>query len=477
MDASAPSRAYVNRLPGIYVRSDGGNDIRSTASSSSNSSNFRFQNISLSTKKSGSRPFDGVFNINVQTSSLPTSQFPQESLGSLISGGGDQAEQIRSKVSTVAHTGGLMQTNRCAVVTGGKESVENDTEVNELPKDASLLDNLPRRSLKRSCQVRNIAPGAYQENLDYEDDYPQDIHLADMTDSEEDPEYELPKKHISSSESDVSDAPTEPRKKKKNVLNNNTNMPPRNPHNLEFRDEHGNTIAPGTVEYTTRFAEHEQIIKGTLNKYKRDYKLFQDYVCHYFENGEDIVESMKPNDIDKPSLTFLISSYLTDRSNITHYRKTNEVRLLEPSTLERIWYGLSHMIKKEIGYDITKDEAFGTAKQAKLSAMRLSKKVPGLGENASASIPWTLSMVIYVLSNDMLNFYTPEGLIGLFYFLLMIYFLPRVKTEIMGLTRGDFVRVKNWKGETIGVVYVPKGTTKKDRGNKTVRDAAGYYKR
>ena len=356
-------------------------------------------------------------------------------------------------------------------------AVKKEPEENELPKDASLLDNLPRRSLKRSCQVRNIAPGAYQENLDYEDDYPQDIHVADMTDSEEDPEYELPKKHISSSESDGSDAPTEPRKKKKNVLNNNTTMPPRNPHNLEFRDEHGNTIAPGTVEYTTRFAEHEQIIKGTLNKYKRDYKLFQDYVCHYFENGEDIVGSMKPNDIDKASLTFLISSYLTDRSNITHYRKTNEVRLLEPSTLERIWYGLSHMIKKEIGYDITKDEAFGTAKQAKLSAMRLSKKVPGLGENASASIPWTLSMVIYVLSNDMLNFYTPEGLIGLFYFLLMIYFLPRVKTEIMGLTRGDFVRVKNWKGETIGVVYVPKGTTKKDRGNKTVRDAAGYYKR
>ena len=85
--------------------------------------------------------------------------------------------------------------------------------------------------------------------------------------------------------------------------------------------------------------------------------------------------------------------------------------------------------------------------------------------------------MIYVLSSDQLCLYTPDGLISLFYFLTMIYFLPRVKKEVWKLTRGDFVRVRNSKGEVIGVLYVPKGTTKKDRGNLTVRDAAGYFKR
>ena len=68
---------------------------------------------------------------------------------------------------------------------------------------------------------------------------------------------------------------------------------------------------------------------------------------------------------------------------------------------------------------------------------------------------------MYVLSSDQLCFYTPDGLIPLFYFLTMIYFLPRAKKEVWKLTRGDFVRVRNSKGDVIGVLYVLKGTTKK----------------
>lgn len=84
---------------------------------------------------------------------------------------------------------------------------------------------------------------------------------------------------------------------------------------------------------------------------------------------------------------------------------------------------------------------------------------------------------MYCLANDHLNFYTPQGLTWLFYFLTIIYFLPRTRKEMLSLVRGSFVRVLNAKGEVAGVLHIPKGLTKKDRGNVTMRDAAGYYKR
>ena len=66
---------------------------------------------------------------------------------------------------------------------------------------------------------------------------------------------------------------------------------------------------------------------------------------------------------------------------------------------------------------------------------------------------------------------------GFTYLLIMLYFLPRCGDEVRKITRGDFHRVLGPQGNVIGVVYVPQGTLKKDRGDKKAVDAAGYFKR
>ena len=85
--------------------------------------------------------------------------------------------------------------------------------------------------------------------------------------------------------------------------------------------------------------------------------------------------------------------------------------------------------------------------------------------------------MVFVLSSDQLCFYTPQGLLWLFYFLTIINFLPRTRKEVLALTRGSFKRVYDSSGDVIGILYIPRGVTKKDRGNVTMRDAAGYFKR
>ena len=174
------SLAYVNRPPGIYVRSDDKENL--TAGSSSKSTDFRFKNISVR------RPFDNLSNTYAENP-LPSNSNIRE-----------------SKLSNGA---------------------------------SSVLDSSQLcKPLKRACNVKNSTPGVYQVNRDDEDDFP----MADLTDSDDDPEFELPKKQVSSSSDSGDDfqTPTIPKKKKKKMRNSFTEMPAQKPHNLESTDIHGN---------------------------------------------------------------------------------------------------------------------------------------------------------------------------------------------------------------------------------------------
>ena len=123
------------------------------------------------------------------------------------------------------------------------------------------------------------------------------------------------------------------------------------------------------------------------------------------------------------------------------------------------------------------DDDFSTVRDARKTSMRLSRETPGLGILSHQAIPWTLPMLLHVLNSDALSLWTPAGLTRLIFFLIGIYFMPRIRTEMMNICRGDFVRLLNPDGSVRAVIYVPHGLTKKDRGNSTAKDSAGYFKR
>ena len=256
--------------------------------------------------------------------------------------------------------------------------------------------NIPdRAALKRTCKSKkSLTDATCPCDPDLKCVCVPDLDPAELTD-DEDPDFQCDGKTLKNSVGSDSESP----KKKKKMLKKSVKpkdkkaLPPRNPHNLNFRDEFGNSVPVGTSAFNTRFVELDRVDAGTINKYKQEFRLFKNYVAEHIEDGEALVLRMKPNAIDKTTLTELLSMYIADRSDITHYRKTGEIKLLEPSTLDRIWYSLRYMVKKEIGFNMTEDVNFNTARDAKKSSMRLSKKTPGLGENAHAAIPWTLSMV------------------------------------------------------------------------------------
>ena len=492
----------MNRKPGIYVRSDDKENL--TAGSSSKSTNFRFKNITVR------RPFDNLTNIKTENP-LPS-------------------------VSTI------------------RES--------KLPSGASpVLDTSQlRKPMKRACNVKN-SPGVYQVNRDDEDDFA----MADLTDSDEDPEFELPKKHVSSSSDSNDDfqTPTIPIKKKKKVRNSFTKIPAQKPHNLEsidthrnhtegpssvldkieitlgssakeptnqtlseaepndeplpqalptyqpsninlnkaqggtscvpgsrqpvkkctkfqstlnplglvVRDDNGNVLKPGTKEYLKQYGKLNKRSVGTLNKYYQQYGRLKAFIKVNVDDGEEKCKQIDDGTIPKEDLSVLLATYFSAVKN------SKNGKPLDTTTLEKVWSSLCCVIKEKTGYEMQNDDDFKLAQDTKGSAMRLSKREPGLGQYANRSIPISAEQLKFILASDVVSVWTPRSLTTLLYILLMVYFLPRAVEEALNLTRGDLRRVFNSVGECIGILYDPQGTTKTDRGDVVGREVALTQKR
>ena len=95
---------------------------------------------------------------------------------------------------------------------------------------------------------------------------------------------------------------------------------------------------------------------------------------------------------------------------------------------------------------------------SKASNKHISKRTQGLGQINNQYMPLSRAQICLLLSNDQLTFNTPmaAGLALLPH--LMLYLLPRVKSEASNVTRGDFERIY----EVIGVMYFSAGIFKKN---------------
>ena len=107
-----------------------------------------------------------------------------------------------------------------------------------------------------------------------------------------------------------------------------------------------------------------------------------------------MIDHFNEKTLDPESIAHLVACYISDRSNKTHFRETGEVKLLDTSTVDRIWSGLCFMIKMKTAIELQNDPRCKAAREAKTSYCRQAKQVEGLGELANQSVPWTLSMVL-----------------------------------------------------------------------------------
>ena len=265
--------------------------------------------------------------------------------------------------------------------------------------------------------------------------------------------------------------------KKANRKNNATKMPPPNPHNRVFTDDNGDMLDPSSVAYLLRYASNHKVTPETIKKYKMEWNRLLAWLYQNLPNGNVVAGKLLSSQLPPTEVSRLLSVYLNDRINLKLYRETGEVQSLDTTTLDRLWYGLSFMFRKETTYRITTDPEFSLARETKASNMRSSKREQGLGQLNNQAASLSKAQLIWMLSSDQLTFNTPMGLVWLFWLTLMMYFLPRVRSEASNICRGDFVRIRDCHGSVIGVMYVPQGTLKRDRGDLTAFDAAGYHKR
>ena len=174
----------------------------------------------------------------------------------------------------------------------------------------------------------------------------------------------------------------------------NKNKPlPRNPHGLVFTDENGQIIPSGSREHVDRFGTHEKHDPETSARYRREYEKFENYVKKHVTDGSDKLDLMYSKSLDPEDASQMLASYIFDRINETHFRETGEVRPVDTTTMDRLWYGWCHMFKVKTDFDPQAHPGFKSARDAKESYCRKAKQVPGLGELANQSVPWTLPMV------------------------------------------------------------------------------------
>ena len=154
----------------------------------------------------------------------------------------------------------------------------------------------------------------------------------------------------------------------------------------------------------------------------------------------------------------------------------DKIQLMDTTSMCRIWYSLVYVIKDKTKYDVSHDKSFQLARKTKAANMRASKKVPGLGQLANQPLPLDRAQLAYLFHHEQLCLTTPQGLTWRFWLLFVTFFLPRIREEASNVTRGSFKKVLNVDGTVKYIIYVPQGTTKRDRGNDNSVNASKYNK-
>ena len=244
-----------------------------------------------------------------------------------------------------------------------------------------------------------------------------------------------------------------------------------NPLGLVVEDDNGNVLKPGTKEYLKQYGKLNKRSAGTLNKYYQQFNRFKAFLKVNVDNGEEKCKQIDDGTILKEDLVVLLATYFSAVKN----SKTGKP--LDTTTLDKVWASLCCVIKEKTGYEMQNDDICELAQNTKSSAMRFSKRTPGLGQYAYRSKPISAEQLKFLLASDVVSVWAPRPLTTLLYILLMVYFLPRAVKEALNLTRGDLRRVFNSVGECIGILYDPQGTTKTDRGDVVGREVALTQKR
>ena len=229
-------------------------------------------------------------------------------------------------------------------------------------------------------------------------------------------------------------------------------MPPPNPHNRVFTGDNGDVLDPSSVAYLQQYANHQKVTSETMKVYEQEWNRFLAWLYQNMPNGNVVAGKLLSSQLPPTEVSRLLSVYLNDRINLKVYRETGEVQNLDTTTMDRVWYGLSFMFRKKTTYRITTDPAFLLARETKASNMRSSKKEQGLGQLNNQAASLSKAQLVWMLSSDQLTFNTPMGLVWLFWLTLMMYFLPRVRSEASNICRGDFVHIRDCHGQVIGVM-------------------------
>ena len=140
--------------------------------------------------------------------------------------------------------------------------------------------------------------------------------------------------------------------------------------------------------------------------------------------------------------------FIADRVNLKKHDKEGVCGRVDTTTIDKIYYMVSKMMEQKTVYKSNGNSAFDGVRGSLVTYKKLVKEVPGLGEQANQSPPLARAQLIFVLHHDSLNFYTPRNLVSLFYFLFVVIFNPRVRTEVFNARRGDFKRITNPDGST-----------------------------
>jgi len=249
---------------------------------------------------------------------------------------------------------------------------------------------------------------------------------------------------------------------------------PVNPLNFTVTNQAGEELEFGTKEFNNLFGEAEKLTDTTRKAYNLEFDRFVRFSKH--NSGAAKVEKMLASTLHPTDVSNMVSTFIQSRINVREWKDHGVRKFLDTTTMDLIWQQLVGVFKQKTTYDLW-SKNFQGARNARATYMKNSKKVAGNGELQNQPEPLTRAQISFLLHSDQLNLFTPRGLLTTFYILFTLIFLPRVRTEVRNVTRGDFQFLRNPDGSVRAVVYCPKGQLKRDRGHVRGSNSARVFKR
>ena len=249
---------------------------------------------------------------------------------------------------------------------------------------------------------------------------------------------------------------------------------PENPLEFTVTDEKGGDVKFGTAEFNHLFGKTEKHIAATTKAYNAEFKRWLRFSKS--RKGEEWTTRMLASQIDPVLVSEVLAVYIQSRINLTAWKDFGRKQYLDTSTMDLSFAKLVAVFKRDTEYDLW-SPSFLSAREAKQVYMKKAKQQAGLGMLSNQHEPLSRAMICYLLHSDLVNLYTPQGLTWAFFWLFVLIFLPRVRTETYNVKRGDFHIIKNTDGTAKCVVYTPHGQLKRDRGHVRGDHAAAVMKR